>query len=249
VVLVTEETDIDLDSLASAMRQQAELRVVVDTVETSAAALDQLCRGEAQLVTLNAFAAVVAEERGCGDGVNVAVRDGSTTQQSQFVVSVTRGINGISAFVAQDFCRPDATSLTGWGVPALRLQQEGIDPIDDITSAADLGDDEDVLLNVLDNTCDVGVTSVGAEQTADIEDLDRIRVIEELPPVPNQAIFVQSGLSARFDALLRDLIDEFGEELGGVVDADGWESYDRSAYEPLLTLFEAASINPVEFGQ
>jgi len=232
--------DILRDQIASSEGITFDLQVAASSGE----AYRMLCAGEAEVVLLDAFGSLAAQAAGCGEVYAIAERGGITATQGQFVTSVTRGILGVSAFFDQDFCRVDRQSLNTWIVPALRLRAAGIDPFTRLAGVVDTGDDDAVLRGVLDGTCDVGATMAGAEGDArGVEDIDRIRVIEVLPPVPNEGLVVVGHPDAGTDTLLRDLLRRYAGPLAAVVDAEGFVSPTGTEYDELQALLDSAGVD------
>jgi len=202
-----------------------------------------LCSGEAQVVTLDAFGAIAAQDLNCGEPIYILERDGETSMQSQMITSTGRGIFGTTAFAAQDFCRTDPLSVTGWVVPSLRMEQVGVDPQTELNSVVDAETDEEVIRRVLDFRCDVGATLIGAEDTVTSINPDNVRVIEELPEVPNDSIVLASELSPEVEALMRDVVRNYQDDIADVHNADALQPADDSAYGGLRSLLNDVGVD------
>jgi ABC-type phosphate/phosphonate transport system substrate-binding protein len=244
VVGDAEAAAIDGERLADSFMEEEDLVIEVRLTEDYAEALDSLCGGEATVASLNSFGYIYASDLGCAELFFVEEQNGKTAEQGQIVVSVTRGIFGVIALRAQDFCRVDSASMLSWIVPSLRMRVDNIDPLNDLTSVVDAGSDAEVFRLVLNNTCDVGATSFGAElDYPEIPNIDRIRVIEELPPVPNDVIAFSPLTPPELRPVIRDLLRSFDDDLADIVEADGLVEEEDALFVGLRDLVQQSRID------
>lgn len=211
--------------------------------------LSALCLGQIDATTLDALAATAANQRDCGEPLYLLEIDGDTSTQSQLITASTRGIAGVTAFAAQDFCRTDPYSVTGWIVPSLRIQEAGLDPLTQLNSIVTVEDDQEVIERVFNFTCDVGATTVGAELESPTIDSEAIRVLEVLPPVPNNAVVVSSRLDPTTSALIRDLIRDHTDEIADLHAADDLVIVSENDYSELEALLSSAGVDLQQLAQ
>lgn len=228
---------------------EPELVFEVDTQDDQLGVVEALCQGEVDVATLDALAALGVQERGCAEPLYLLEVSGETFTQSQLITATARGIAGVTAFAAQDFCRTDPYSISGWVVPSLRIREAELDPLTQLNSVVTVEDDQEVIERVFNFTCDVGATAVGAEQETTSIDPDAIRVLEILPPVPNNAIVVSSRLEPAISALLRDLIRDHTDQIADIHAADDLVIVSESDYDELEALLESAEVSLLELAQ
>ncbi len=221
----------------------------VEAVEASAGTLVDLCAGEVDVVTMDAITAIAAVERGCGEPLYLLEEAGEPFTQSQLITATARGIAAVSAFAAQDFCRTDPESISGWIVPSLRIREAELDPLTQLNSVVTVEDDQEVIERVFNFTCDVGATAVGAEQETTSIDPEAIRVLEILPPVPNDAIVVSSRLDLGVSALLRDLLRNNTDIIADIHAADDLVVVSETDYDDLKILLESAGVDLIELAE
>lgn len=227
--------------------------VVTPLVSTDfTGAVEAMCNNEAQIGALNTFNYVLAHERGCADVGVVSVRFGSTFYTGQVVAGADTGIESIADLAGKTFCRPDPTSTSGWVIPSIAMQAEGIDPETDLAQIVDAGGHDGVILSVYNGDCEAGSTFVDARSNVEEEYpdvMDKVVVIAESAPIPNDTISFQPGLS---EELTNTLINYFVETasteeglelLAAVYSWSGIEQVEDSFFDGFRQQLEAAGIS------
>jgi len=230
-----------VEDLSATLSDESGLVVEVTVVETYGEALAALCSGQAHVISAQAFAYLAAVERQCGTGVYIAEMDGMFATQGQMVTLAGREIFTVKGFSGYRFCRPDANSVNGWIVPAFSLRKNEVNPLTDLFSVTDSGGDEEVIQALLDFHCDAGASALGAE--ADVPNSGDIRVIETLPPVPNDTILITTQLDERTQQKITDLLDDHKDDLAELIGADGLETSDDTAFDELRQLMSDARVD------
>jgi phosphate/phosphite/phosphonate ABC transporter binding protein len=221
-------------------------------------AVEAMCSGEAQMGALNTFNYVLAHARGCADVALASVRFGSTFYQGQLITRPDTGITSVADLAGKTFCRPDPTSTSGWVIPSIDMQANGIDPENDLAEIIDAGGHDAVVISVYNGDCDAGSTFVDARTNveADFPDvMDKVIVISESPPIPNDTVSFLPDLDPEVkDALVQSLLDLATTEEGlAILDSvyswSGMEVTDDSFYDGFRQQLEAAGINFEDLGQ
>jgi ABC-type phosphate/phosphonate transport system substrate-binding protein len=222
--------------------------VVVDVqlTQSYAEAYHAICDGSAQVVSLNAFATLAAQEAGCGEALYVLEVDEETATQGQMITAVGRNVFTVEGFRGQIFCRPSANSVEGWIIPGLTMQTRGLDPLADLAGVVDSGSDEDVVNMIYSRECNVGATTLGAHE--DIPNPNptrsgRILVIEELVPVPHDAVLLTTSVGDSVRALLLDLLHQSEDDIAGLLGADALAGVDEETFAALADLFDDAGVS------
>ena len=233
---------------------EEETGLIVNPIVTTdfSAAVEAMCNGEAHMGALNTFNYVLAHERDCADVGIVSIRFGSTFYAGQIITRPDTGIGGVADLAGQTFCRPDPTSTSGWVIPSIAMQAEGLDPESDLAEIVDAGGHDGVVVAVYNGDCDAGSTFVDArsnveDEYADV--MDQVIVVAESAPIPNDTISFSPNLPADVtqslvDALLSLQDTEEGlEVLNTVYSWSGLEATDDSFYDGFRNQIEAAGIN------
>ncbi len=233
-------------ALSTTFSTEAGLTIEVRITESYHEAQRALCDRQAGVVSLDAFSYLAVSQQGCGEARYVLDKGGVTATQGQFVardVFLPQSYRGV-------FCRPDGSSLHGWVIPTLTLKARGVDTFTDLYDVVDAGSDEGVIRMIDSGTCGLGATTLGAqEEVRGLRFPDRLRVLEELPPVPNDAVVISSRLDDLTHALLEDLIANHTSEIAALLGGDGLVATDDSVYTPLRNLFASARVDPAALEQ
>jgi phosphonate transport system substrate-binding protein len=209
VLVPSQDTETVLtgaDEIAAAIEEQTGLIVVPLVTTDFTSAVEAMCNGEAHMGALNTFNYVLASARGCAEVMLASVRFGSTFYSGQLITRADSGIESVADLAGKTFCRPDPTSTSGWVIPSITMQANGIDPENDLAEIVDAGGHDGVGIAVYNGDCDAGSTFVDArgnveEDFPDVKDV--VVVIEDSAPIPNDTISIQPELvdDATRDAL------------------------------------------------
>ncbi len=162
------------------------------------------------------------------------------------------GINSIADLAGKTFCRPDPLSTSGWIIPSITMRAEGIDPETDLAEIVDAGGHDAVVIAVYNGDCDAGATFVDARTNVeeDFPDvMDKIKVIAELPPIPNDTISFNPDVPADVrDAIVGVFLnltttDQGLEVLNTVYSWSGVEPVEDSFYDGFRQQLEAAGVS------
>ncbi len=218
-------------------------------------AVEAMCSGEAHMGALNTFNYVVASQRGCAEVAVASARFGSTFYGGQVITLVDSGITSVADLAGKTFCRPDPTSTSGWIIPSIAMQAEGLDPEADLAEIIDAGGHDAAVIGVLNGDCEAAATFVDARGNVeeDFPDvMERTVVIAESPPIPNDNISFAPGVPADLrDQLIDVFIDlttteEGLEILNTVYSWSGMEVVEDSFYDGFRQQLEAAGVDIVD---
>jgi len=176
--------------------------------------IEAMCNGEAHMGALNTFSYILAEGRGCADVGAVSTRFGSAYYSGQIITRADSGIETLADLAGTTFCRPDPLSTSGWIVPSITLQANGINPDTDL-EVMDAGGHDSVVTAVQNGDCDAGATFADARPE---EVRDEVIVIQESAPIPNDTIsfasdFDEGTRQQIVDALVAIAADEANADL------------------------------------
>jgi phosphonate transport system substrate-binding protein len=205
-----------------------------------------MCNGEAQMGALNTFSYVLASGRGCADVGMVSVRFGSNYYSGQIITRSDSGIETIADLAGTTFCRPDPLSTSGWIIPSITMQANGIDPATDLAEIVDAGGHDSVVTAVVNGDCDAGATFVDARPD---EAIDVTTVIAESAPIPNDTISFAPDMSPELRAeVIGALLAISGDETNAAVLSDtyNWDSLEEATdafFDDFRQQLDAAGIS------
>ena len=255
VLVPSQDTETVLagaDEIGAAIEEASGLIVSPVITTDYTGAVEAMCSDEAHMGALNTFNYILAKERGCADVALASVRFGSTFYNGQVVTQAGSGITSVADLAGKTFCRPDPTSTSGWVIPSIAMQAEGIDPENDLAEIVDAGGHDGVIIAVYNGDCDAGSSfvdarSIVADEFPDVNDV--VIVIAESPPIPNDNISFGSSVPANMrDAITSVLLDMASNEAGlAILDSvyswSGMEPVEDSFYDGFRQTLEAAGVN------
>lgn len=206
----------------------------------------------AHMAALNTFGAILAAERGVAEVGLIAVRRGDPFYGGQFVAAADSGIESVADLAGATFARPDPNSTSGWIVPSIVMRANGVNPDTDLEEVVDAGGHPAVVSAIYNGSADAGATFVDARtaiqgDTPDV--MDRVVVLEEFGPIPNDGIQYSTALptsmrDAITEAFLR--IAETEEGVAALESVYEWTdlvAQDDSFYDPFRQVLEAAGVD------
>jgi len=216
--------------------------------------IDGMCSDppEAHVGSLATFGYMLANER-CGvEAELVAVRFGGLAYNGQLITRADSGIDSIADLEGKTFCRPDPLSTSGWVIPSLSMQAEGINPEKDLAEIVDAGGHDAVVAAVYDGDCDAGSTYVDARVILQdkYEDVrERVIVFHLTVDIPNEGVQFIAGIDEEMksqivDGLLTISQTEEGQE--ALDTAYGWSGLERHGdgfYEPFKRILQASGVS------
>ena len=261
VLVPSQDTQVVLtgaEEIAAVFEEETGLIVEPLITTDYTGAVEAMCSGEAHMGALNTFNYVLAHARECADVALASVRFGSSFYQGQLVTRADSGITSVADFAGKTFCRPDPTSTSGWVIPSITMQAEGIDPENDLAEIIDAGGHDAVIISIYNGDCEVGSTFVDARTNVeeDFPDvMDVVTVIGESAPIPNDTISFLPDIDPDVrDALVAAFLDLASTEEGlAILDSvyswSGMEETDDSFYDGFRQQLEAAGIDFEDLGQ
>lgn len=234
------------EALGDAMSSVSGLTVEVQVTDSYGDALTALCEHQSIGTSLDAFTYLAAASGGCGTVLSVLEHDGQTASRGQFLAR--------DAFLPQSyrgvFCRPDGASLNGWIIPALTLRARGVNPTTDLFSIVDAGSEEEVVRMIDAGECGLGATTFGAEATVrGLQFPERIRVLEQLAPVPNDVLVISSLVDQDTRETLTDLLTGQSSELAAMMGGSALQPATDALFSDLRALFADAGVDPVALSE
>jgi phosphonate transport system substrate-binding protein len=204
---------------------------------------------------LATFAYILANQK-CGVDVSlVAVRYGSPYYTGQIIAGADTGIESIADLKGKTMCWVDAASTSGYIIPRIMLQAEGVDPDADLAQQTEAGSHDAVALAVYQGDCDAGACYIDARDAIEDEYADvkeKTVVIAESPEIPNDGLqfikdFPPDMRTKIVQAILEIMSTEEGVEAMG--NAYGWEEVmekDDTFYDDFRAVLDASGVDVEE---
>ena len=232
----------------------------IDTnVATSyAAVVEAMGAGNADIGWLNTFGYILAHEKYGVEVILATVRFGRPYYTGQIIVRADSGIETLKDLKGKVMCWVDPLSTSGYIIPRIMLQAEGIDPDNDFAKTVEAGSHNNVVIAVYNGDCDAGATYVDARRTVekDFPDvMEKVKVIAESPQIPNDTVSVRKDLPPEVvqtikNALLEIAKSEEGKQaLKEVYEIEDLVEVDDSFYDGFRATLDAAGINIEELAK
>lgn len=208
----------------------------------------------AHMASLATFSYIVASQRGVAEAELVGVRFGSPTYSGQIIARSDSDINSVADLDGKTFARPDPLSTSGWIIPSITMQAEGINPEEDLEEIVDAGGHGAVAAAVYNGDVDAGATYVDArgeieEDNPDV--MEVLKVVAVSQDIPNDGVQFHPSISDEMRGQIVDALLEIAEENPDVLDdAYSWSGLverDDTFYDPFRQVLQAAGVDPQQF--
>ena len=200
--------------VADLVTEKTGLVIKTNIATEYAGVIEAMCNGEAHMGALNTFSYILAHERECAEVAVSSVRYGTTFYTGQIVVGADTGVTSIPELSGKTFCRPDPLSTSGWIIPSIVLQANGIDPDTDI-QVLDSGGHDSVITAVYNGDCVGGASFVDARSNVEDElpDVkDKVIVLEVSPPIPNDTVSFATSVPDEMQQKITAALVEIGSD-------------------------------------
>jgi len=252
----SEEVLAGAQQVADMVTDKTGLVIKANIATEYAGVIEAMCNGEAHMGALNTFGYVLAHERKCADVAIASLRYGTAFYTGQLVANADSGVQAITDLEGKTFCRPDPLSTSGWIIPSIMLQAEGINPDTDLKQVVDAGGHDGVITAVYNGDCDAGATFVDAR--SNVEDTltdvkDKVIVFTTSPEIPNDTISFATDVPQDIrdqitQALLEIAEDEASLEiLAETYSWNGLAAKDDSFYDPFRQILDASGVDVESF--
>ncbi len=194
--------------LADLLEQVTGYRFEVSVPTSYVAVIEALGAGKADIAWLAPFAYVLAHDRYRVEVILTTVRQGSRTYRSQFIAHVDAGIQRLEDLRGKRFAFADPASASGFLYPAATLKEKGYDYQTFFREVVFAGGHDKVVIAVYNRQVDGGATFGRSSEDPNAPPTDarvrlqstlpdvlqKVRVIAETDPIPNDTVSVRQGL-------------------------------------------------------
>lgn len=201
--------------LTKLLEQETGLRFKVSVPTSYAAAIEAMGASNVDVGWLSPFAYILAHEKVGAEVLLTTVRAGGTRYTGQIITRVDSGITTLADLRGKRFAFVDPSSASGYLFPTALLKAHGIDPASAFAERIFAGGHDKVVIAVYNRQVDAGATygdSIPATQgdarvtvQGTLPDvLEKVRVIAQTDPIPNDTIAVREGLPPELVEQVRD---------------------------------------------
>jgi phosphonate transport system substrate-binding protein len=186
------------------------LKFEVSVPTSYAAVIEAMGSGRVDVGWLAPFAYVIAKDKYGSDVILTTTRQGSKTYRSQIITHVDSGVAKIEDLQGKKFAFPDPASASGFLYPSAYLKERNFDPKTFFSEVVYAGGHDKVVIAVYQKSVAGGATfgrstdAPGAPLTdartnvqSTLPDvLDKVKIVTETDPIPNDTVSVRRGLEA-----------------------------------------------------
>jgi phosphonate transport system substrate-binding protein len=254
----TQEIIASGDQIAEMLSEKTGLVVTAEVGTDFAATREAMGAGKAHIGWLNTFNYVLANEKYDVDVGLVTVRFGSNSYKGQINVRADSGIESLDDLKGKVMCWVDPNSTSGYIIPRIMLQANGIDPDADFSQTIEAGSHNNVVTQVYNGDCDAGATYADARGSIeeDVPDVtEKVVVLAETTDIPNDSVAFIKDLPADVregleNALLEISQSEEGQTaLENLYSIEALEAADDSFYDLFRADLSKAGIDIEELAQ
>jgi phosphonate transport system substrate-binding protein len=223
------------DEIAAAITDATGYVIEANVGTDFAAVREAMGAGKAHIGWLNTFNYVLANEKFDVDVGLVTERFGATTYLGQFNVRADSGITTLEDLKGKVMCWVDPNSTSGYIIPRIMLQANGIDPDNDFSKTVESGSHNNSITAVYQGDCDVGVSYADArssieEDFPDVKDV--VAVLATTTAIPNDSV-----------SFIKDMPEEMRQE---IVDALIAYAATEEGQAALENLYSIANLQPAD---
>jgi phosphonate transport system substrate-binding protein len=246
------------EAIAKMLEEETGLVVKPNVGTDFAAVREAMGAGQAHIGWLNTFNYVLASEKYDVEVGLVTQRYGSTSYFGQINVGADTGITTIEDLKGKVFCWVDPNSTSGYIIPRIFLQANGIDPDADFVQTVEAGSHDQVIVAVYNGDCDAGASFVDARDNVedDFPDVkEKVLVLAETAEIPNDSVSFIKDFPAEMRQKIIDALlayaqtDEGKEALNTLYDIEGLQAADDTFYDGFRADLSKAGINIEELAQ
>jgi phosphonate transport system substrate-binding protein len=246
------------EAIAKMLEEETGLVVKPNVGTDFAAVREAMGAGQAHIGWLNTFNYVLASEKYDVEVGLVTQRYGSTSYFGQINVGADTGITTIEDLKGKVFCWVDPNSTSGYIIPRIFLQANGIDPDADFVQTVEAGSHDQVIVAVYNGDCDAGASFVDARDNVedDFPDVkEKVLVLAETAEIPNDSVSFIKDFPADMRQQIIDALlayaqtDEGKETLNTLYDIEGLQAADDTFYDGFRADLSKAGINIEELAQ
>jgi phosphonate transport system substrate-binding protein len=228
------------DAIAEMIKEETGLVVKPNVGTDFAAVREAMGAGQADIGWLNTFNYILASEKYEVEVGLVTQRYGGTSYLGQINVGADTGITTLEDLKGKVFCWVDPNSTSGYIIPRIFLQANGIDPDNDFAQTVEAGSHDQVIISVYNGDCDAGASFDDARDNVedDFPDVkEKVLVLATTAEIPNDSVSFVKDFPADMRQKIVDALlayaqtDEGKDVLNTLYDIEGLQAADDTFYD------------------
>lgn len=247
-------------AIADCLSKLTGLTYQIQVGTSYAASIEAMGAGKAQIGFLNTFSVLLAEQKYGVVPQLVALRTYKgkleNFYQGQFIANKNAGIKTLQDLKGKTFCFVDPNSTSGYIIPRIVMQANGINPDKDLKATQNAGSHDNVAIAVYKGDCDAGATFVDVRTDSAVikqnypDILDKVDVFYVTDNIPNDGMQTAKNLDPKLvDASVKALLF-IANDPGGKAMLKSLYSYGGLAkipptfYDDFTALLKKAGVDP-----
>ena len=240
------------DAIATMLEEETGLVVEPNVGTDFAAVREAMGAGQAHVGWLNTFNYILASEKYEVEVGLVTQRYGATSYLGQINVGADTGITTIEDLKGKVMCWVDPNSTSGYIIPRIFLQANGVDPDNDFAQTVEAGSHDQVIVAVYNGDCDAGATFDDARDNVedDFPDVkEKVLVLATTAEIPNDSVSFIKDFPAEMRQQIIDALlayaetDEGKDALNTLYDIEGLQRADDTFYDGFRADLSKAGID------
>jgi len=259
-------------AIAECLTKMTGLTYKIEVGTTFAASIEAMGANKAQVGFLNTFSALLAEAKYGIVPALAVLRKYNTNSidpdkadagkmtayyKGQFIAQKASAIKTMADLKGKTFCFVDPNSTSGYIIPRIIMQANGINPDKDLKATVNAGSHNNVGLGVYKGDCDAGVTFIdvltdaAANLKAIYPDIaDKVVPFAVTDKIPNDGVQYTKDLDPKVQdattaALLGMAADPGGlQTLANLYTINGFQKIDKTFYQEFANVLKKAGVDP-----
>jgi phosphonate transport system substrate-binding protein len=259
-------------AIADCLNKMTGLNYTVQTGTSYAAAIEAMGAGKAQVGFLNTFSILLAQAKYGIVPALINIRKYQTNDldpdkalkdqlepfyKAQYITTAASGIKTFADLKGKTFCFVDPLSTSGYIIPRIELQANGINPDTDFAATTNAGSHQNVASSVYKGDCDAGVTFINVLTDATLNktypDLQtKLVVFADSVRIPNDGVQYIKTLDPKIQAITTEALLAMANDPGGkavltkLYTINAFQKIEASftMYSDFLALLQKAGVDP-----
>ncbi len=265
------------EAIADCLTEMTGMAFEIEVGTSFAASIEAMGAEQAQVGFLNTFSVLLAREKYNVVPVLVNTRRYNTNTvdpdqdmagemqpfyKGQFITQADSGITELADLAGKSFCFVDPNSTSGYIIPRIIMQANGIDPDLDLTNQVSAGSHNNVAIAVYQGDCDAGVTFIDVltDEAANLQGTypdiaEKVVPFAVTDRIPNDGVQVIENLDPAITEAVVDGMLAMAEDPGGAAvlrslySINGFAEVEPDFYDDFAQVLSDAGVNPEELVQ
>jgi phosphonate transport system substrate-binding protein len=200
-------TKSDYQPIFEAVSHMTGLSFGIRVGQSYSAVVEAMCNGSADVAFVGPVTYIQANQRGCAELLAVAVEKGQSIYYAGLFTKRNSPVHRLSDLKGKRVAFGDVNSTSSFVFPMTMIMEAGLNPVLDLSEIRLMGSHANSLAALVQNQVDAAALSFESFDKAIAQgavDPATIRVVARSIPIPYPPLIINSRLSPRLKATLRD---------------------------------------------